>query len=122
MQRAAEAVPARQAAETVQEPDKSCWGSGSAPEAAAGTESEPEQDVYLIGMLCCKFSQLVHPRIISRIIRAGFLCIAEIDDGLAFVGTIGALRCLVDGTHFVISFQSNNTAFFAGPSGVRLHA
>lgn len=31
-------------------------------------------------------------------------------------------RCLVDGTHFVISFQSNNTAFFAGPSGVRLHA
>lgn len=78
--------------------------------------------LHLIGMLCCKLSQLVHPRIISRIVRAGFLCIAEIDDGLALVGTIGALRRLVDGTHFFISFQSNNTAFFDGPSGVRLHA
>ena len=44
VQRAAEAEPARQAAWAVQEPDRSCWGSGSVLESAAGTEAEPEQD------------------------------------------------------------------------------
>ena len=36
-----------EAAWAVQEPDRSCLGSGSVPESAAGTEAETEQDAQL---------------------------------------------------------------------------